>query len=50
LKNENTPLAEVMREAYSHQVSSSGFWPGGGNIDQAAFYSYSYPERKATAR
>jgi hypothetical protein len=44
LKNENTPLAEVMREAYSHQVSSAGFWPGGGNIDHASFYSYSYPE------
>jgi hypothetical protein len=44
LKNENTPLAEVMREAYSHQVSSAGFWPGGGNIDHAAFYSYAYPE------
>src|SRR5450432_1537735 len=44
LKNENAPLAEVMREAYSHQVSSAGFWPGGGNIDHAAFYSYAYPE------
>jgi hypothetical protein len=34
----------VMREAYSHEVSSAGFWPGGGGIDQAAFYSYAYPE------
>jgi len=32
----------VMREAYSHEVSSAGFWPGGGAIDEAAFYSYSY--------
>jgi Family of unknown function (DUF5996) len=40
------PLAKVMREAYSHQVSSAGFWPGGGNIDHASFYSYSYPEPK----
>ena len=34
---------EVMREAYSHEVSSAGFWPGGGGTDYAAFYSYTYP-------
>ena len=33
----------VTREAYSHEVSSCGFWPGGGVIDYAAFYSYAYP-------
>ena len=33
----------VMVEAYSHEVSSAGFWPGGGGIDYAAFYSYAYP-------
>ena len=33
----------VVREAYSHEVSSAGFWPGGGGVDYAAFYSYSYP-------
>jgi hypothetical protein len=33
-----------MREAYSHEVSSAGFWPGGGATDYAAFYSYAYPE------
>jgi hypothetical protein len=33
----------VMREAYSHEVSSAGFWPGGGGSDYAAFYSYAYP-------
>jgi hypothetical protein len=33
----------VTREAYSHEVSSAGFWPGGGEAD-AAFYSYAYPE------
>ncbi|MBV9571877.1 MAG: hypothetical protein JO056_11610 [Alphaproteobacteria bacterium] len=33
----------VVREAYSHEVSSAGFWPGGGPIDYAAFYSYAYP-------
>jgi hypothetical protein len=34
----------VTREAYSHEVSSCGFWPGGGVIPYAAFYSYAYPE------
>ena len=33
----------VAREAYSHEVSSAGFWPGGGAIDDPAFYSYAYP-------
>jgi hypothetical protein len=33
----------VVREAYSHEVSSAGFWPGGGGIDYPAFYSYAYP-------
>lgn len=33
----------VMREAYSHELSSAGFWPGSPGID-AAFYSYAYPE------
>jgi hypothetical protein len=36
------PLA-VVREAYSHEVSSAGFWPGGMGFD-AAFYAYAYPE------
>jgi hypothetical protein len=34
----------VTREAYSHEVSSVGFWPGGGDIKGAAFYSYAAPE------
>jgi hypothetical protein len=34
----------VTREAYSHEVSSAGFWPGGGGADDAMFYSYAYPE------
>lgn len=34
----------VTREAYSHEVSSCGFWPGGGAIAYAAFYAYAYPE------
>jgi len=39
------PGADVTtREAYSHEVSSVGFWPGSGNIQDAAFYSYMAPE------
>jgi hypothetical protein len=34
----------VVREAYSHEVSSAGFWPGGGAVNDPAFYSYAYPE------
>ncbi len=39
----NLPDA-VAREAYSHEVSGAGFWPGGGlgPVDFAAFYSYAY--------
>ena len=38
----NLPDA-VTREAYSHEVSSAGFWPGNDAFPQAAFYSYAYP-------
>ena len=38
---------EVACEAYSHEVSSAGFWPGSGAIDYPAFYSYAYPEPAA---
>jgi hypothetical protein len=34
----------VTREAYSHEVSSAGFWPGNDTFPQPAFYSYAYPE------
>jgi Family of unknown function (DUF5996) len=34
----------VVREAYSHEVSSAGFWPGNAAFPHAAFYSYAYPE------
>jgi Family of unknown function (DUF5996) len=34
----------ITREAYSHEVSSAGFWPGGGDIKGPAFYSYAAPE------
>jgi len=35
-----------MVDAYSHELSSCGFWPGGGPIDELAFYAYAYPEPK----
>jgi hypothetical protein len=35
---------DVACEAYSHEESSAGFWPGSGAIDYPAFYSYAYPE------
>jgi hypothetical protein len=34
----------ITREAYSHEVSSVGFWPGSGDVKEAAFYSYIVPE------
>ena len=34
----------VTREAYSHEVSSAGFWPGNESFPLAAFYSYAYPQ------
>ena len=45
LKSNNTPnvAAWVMNEAYSHECSSVGFWPGSG-YGRAAFYAYAYPE------
>ncbi len=42
-------LVRVMREAYSHEVSSAGFWPGSDAYPRAAFYSYAYPEPNAFA-
>jgi hypothetical protein len=39
------PGADAMtREAYSHEVSSAGFWPGNAGVSDAAFYSYTVPE------
>jgi hypothetical protein len=34
----------VPRQAYSHEVSSAGFWPGGNGVNFPAFYSYAYPK------
>jgi hypothetical protein len=41
---ERTGADSITREAYSHEVSSAGFWPGGGDIAGPAFYSYAAPE------
>src|SRR5690606_1555393 len=41
---------DVTREAYSREVSSAGFWPGGGPTDYAAFYSYAYPASEGYAQ
>ena len=34
----------MTREAYSHEVSSAGFWPGGPGLPEPVFYAYAYPE------
>lgn len=39
----------IAREAYSHEVSSAGFWPGGGPHKFPLFYSYAYPEPEGFA-
>jgi hypothetical protein len=43
---------DVAQEAYSHEVSSAGFWPGGGlaPVEFAAFYSYAYPSPEGFAK
>jgi hypothetical protein len=48
-RNPTPPEDKVMREAYSHEVISHGFWPGGdwpvgGRVEQAVFYAYAIPE------
>jgi len=40
----------ITREAYSHEVSSAGFWAGGGPVAYPAFYSYAYPEPAGFAK
>jgi hypothetical protein len=41
-----TPL-HVVREAYSHECSSAGFWPGGPTSPTPVYYAYAYPEPPA---
>lgn len=44
-RNDADPvLRKIMREAYSHEVISAGFWPGGGAVNDAAFYCYAAPQ------
>jgi uncharacterized protein DUF5996 len=40
----------ITREAYSHEVISAGFWPGSGDIKDAAFYAYAAPEPEGFAK
>jgi hypothetical protein len=43
-RNDPDPvLRRIMREAYSHEVISAGWWPGSGDIKEAAFYCYAAP-------
>ncbi len=43
-RNDPDPvLRKIMQEAYSHEVISAGWWPGGGEIKEAAFYGYAAP-------
>jgi hypothetical protein len=43
-RNDADPvLRKIMREAYSHEVISAGWWPGGGSVKEAAFYCYAAP-------
>ena len=39
----------VARDAYSQEVSSAGFWPGGGTVTAPCYYSYAYPAPKGFA-
>ena len=43
-RNDPDPvLRKIMQEAYSHEVISAGWWPGGGEVKEAAFYCYAAP-------
>jgi hypothetical protein len=47
---ERVEADRITREAYSHEVISHGFWPGSGNIQSPAFYSYTAPEPQGLAQ
>jgi hypothetical protein len=50
-RNDADPvLRKIMGEAYSHEVISAGFWPGGGAVDDAAFYCYAAPQPEGFER
>jgi hypothetical protein len=40
----------ITREAYSHECISAGWWPGGGALNEPAFYAYAYPEPAGLSR
>jgi hypothetical protein len=49
-RNDPDPvLRKIMQEAYSHEVISAGWWPGGGEVKDAAFYCYAAPTPQAFA-
>jgi hypothetical protein len=47
---ERPGIDALTREAYSHEVSSVGFWPGSGDVKDAAFYSYMAPAPQGFAQ
>jgi len=50
-RSETDPvLRRIMQEAYSHEVISAGWWPGGGELKDAAFYCYAAPEPPGFAK
>jgi hypothetical protein len=50
-RNDPDPvLRKIMQEAYSHEVISAGWWPGGGEMKDAAFYCYAAPEPPGFAK
>ena len=40
----------VAEEAYTHEVSSAGFWPGGEMLPEPIYYSYAYPSPEGFAQ
>jgi hypothetical protein len=49
-KDPDPILRKIMQEAYSHEVISAGWWPGGGEIKDAALYCYAAPEPQGFAQ
>ena len=47
---ERADADRMTREAYSHECSSVGFWPGGGPVPEASFYAYAAPEPEGFSR